>query len=186
MNASNFVKDMVKDPISKTEEISKDTGNKYLKTSIFMIALWMVAKLVYSILSYSKYSTFGKNVLSSIKMTIAPLCIVLALYLIILALNKKNKKPLSTVISVVATAHTPIILASVVNLLYFIDSGMYKITNPVNRLETFITIIFSYFAVKNIFEEDTELASFKKFVLVELIYIGVAFIFSFMGITMYI
>ena len=63
---------------------------------------------------------------------------------------------------------------------------MYKITTPVSMLATFITIILSYFAMKDIFEEETELGTLKKFVIVEAIYFGIAIIFSFLGISLYL
>ena len=186
MNAKNFVKDMVKDPISKTSEITKDKDNKYLKTSIFMVIVWMLAEFVFSALSYSKYSSFGRNVLSIIKSTLSPLCIVLALTLIIFVLNKKHKKSLTTVLSTVVTVYIPMIIASIVHLLYLIDYQMAKITTPVTMLATFITIVLSYFAMEDIFEEETELGAFKKFVLVEVIYFAVAIVVSFLGISMYL
>ena len=186
MNATNFVKEMVKDPISKTEEISKDTDNKYLKTSVFMVIVWMAAELLYSVLYRVKYSFTSRSFLSILKATLSPLCIILALTLIIFILNKKHKKSLTTVLSTVVTAYIPMCISSIIHLLTLIDSGMYKITTPVSTLATFITIILSYFAVKDIFEEETELGNFKKFVLVELIYFGVAIVISFLGISMYI
>ena len=186
MNATNFVKEMVKDPLSKTEEIAQDTENKYLKTSIFMVIVWMAAELIYEIIYKIKYSYSGRTILGMDKTTLAPLCIVLALTLIIFILNKKKKKSLTTVLSTVVTAYIPMCIASIICLLNLIDSGMYKITTPVSALATFITIILSYFAVKDIFEEETELKTFKKFVLVELIYFGVAIVVSFLGISMYL
>lgn len=186
MNARNFMKDMVKDPISKTSEISKDEDNKFLKTSLFMVIVWMLAKLLYSTLAYSKFSSFGRNILSIIKSTISPLCIVLTLTLIIFVLNKKHKKSLTTVLSTVVTVYMPMVVASLVNLLYLIDYQMVKVTTPVTTLATFITVVLSYFAMKDIFEEETELESFKKFVLVEVIYFAVAIVISFLGISMYL
>lgn len=186
MNAKNFVKDMVKDPISKTSEITKDKDNKYLKTSIFMVIVWMLVEFIFSAVSYSKYSSFGRTILSIIKNTLSPLCIVLALTLIIFVLNKKHKKSLTTVLSTVVTVYTPMIIASIVNLLYLIDYQMAKITTPVTMLATFITIVLSYFAMEDIFEEETELGTFKKFVLVEVIYFAVAIVVSFLGISMYL
>lgn len=186
LNAKNFVKDMVKDPISKTTEVSKDSENKFLKTSIFIVIVWMAAKFLYSTLSYSKYSSFGRNVLSILKSTLSPLCIILALTLIIFILNKKHKKSLTTVLSTVVTVYSPMVIASVIHLLYLIDYNMAKITTPVTTLASFITVVLSYFAMKDIFEEETELETFKKFVLVEVIYFVTAIIVSLLGISMYI
>lgn len=186
MNATNFVKEMVKDPLSKTEEIAKDTDNKYLKTSIFMIIVWMAAKLIYEIIYKVKYSYIGRSFLGIIKTTLSPLCIIFALALIIFILNKKHKKSLTAVLSTVVTAYIPMCIASIISLLNLIDSGMYKITTPVSTLARFITVILSYFAIKDIFEEETELGTFKKFVLVELIFLGVSILVSFLGISMYI
>lgn len=186
LNAKNFVKDMVKDPIGKTTEVSKDSENKFLKTSIFIVIVWMAAKFLYSTLSYSKYSSFGRNVLSILKSTLSPLCIILALTLIIFILNKKHKKSLTTVLSTVVTVYSPMVIASVIHLLYLIDYNMAKITTPVTTLASFITVVLSYFAMKDIFEEETELETFKKFVLVEVIYFVTAIIVSLLGISMYI
>ncbi len=186
MNAKNFMKDMVKDPISKTSEIAKDKESKFLKTSVFLVLVWMVVEFVHAALSYSKYSSFGRNLLSILKTTLSPLCIVLVLTLIIFVVNKKHKKSLTTVLSTVVTVYLPMVVASLVNLLNLIDYDMYKITTPVSMLATFVTVVLSYFAMKDIFEEETELGTFKKFVLVEVIYFAVAIVVSFLGISMYL
>lgn len=188
MNAKNFMKDMVKDPISKTAEISKDKDNKYLKTSVFLVLVWMVVELVKALFSYGSFaSLFGfRTILSIIKTTLSPLCIVLTLTLIIFILNKKNKKSLTAVLSTVVTVYIPMVVSSLVSLLYLIDYQMGKITTPVSMLATFVTVILSYFAMRDLFEEETELGTFKKFVLVEAIYYGVAIVFSFLGISLYL
>lgn len=186
LNTRNFVKDMIKDPISKAEEVSKNTDNKFLKTSIFILIIWMAIKLLYSLLSYSKYLTFGENLLYIIKSILSPLFIVLSLTVIIFMLNKKHKKSLPTVLSTVITIYTPMVVAAALHLLYLIDYNMIKIITPITTLASFITVVLSYFAMKDIFEEETELGTFKKFVLVEAIYFVVAVIVSFLGISMYI
>ncbi len=186
LNTKNFVKDMIKDPISKTTEISKDSDNKFLKTSIFIVIVWMAAKFLFSVLSYRKYNSFGRNVLSILKSTLSPACIVLVLTLIIFIVNKKHKKSLTTILSTVVTVYSPMVVASVLHLLNLIDYNMAKLTTPVTTLASFITIVLSYFAMKDIFQEETELATFKKFVLVELIYFAVAIVVSLLGISMYI
>ncbi len=186
LNTKNFVKDMIKDPISKTTEISKDSDNKFLKTSIFIVIVWMAAKFLFSVLSYRKYNSFGRNVLSILKSTLSPACIVLVLTLIIFIVNKKHKKSLTTILSTVVTVYSPMVVASVLHLLNLIDYNMAKLTTPVTTLASFITIVLSYFAMKDVFQEETELATFKKFVLVELIYFAVAIVVSLLGISMYI
>ena len=121
LNTKNFVKDMIKDPISKTTEISKDSDNKFLKTSIFIVIIWMAAEFLFSVLSYRKYNSFGRNVLSILKSTLSPACIVLALTLIIFIVNKKHKKSLTTILSTVVTVYSPMVVASVLYLLNLID-----------------------------------------------------------------
>lgn len=185
-NTKNFMKDMVKDPISKTAEITKDKDNKYLKTSVFLVIIWMAVEFIYAAFSYSKYSSFGRNILSILKSTLSPLCIVLALTLTIFMINKKHKKSLTTVLSTVVTVYLPMIISSLVHLLYLIDYQMAIITNPVSMLATFITVVLSYFAMRDLFEEDTELGTFKKFVLVEATYFAIAIIMSFLGISLYL
>jgi len=185
MNAKNFVKDMVKDPISKTSEIAKDKENSFLKTSIFILFAWVLVNCTYYALSLGKYIFSGYGFKGLIITALSPLCIILGLSLIVFILNKKNKKSLTTVISTMVSAYLPTIVASIISLLNLINSNVYKITSPISMIATFITVILSYFAIKDIFEEETELGTFKKFVLVQVIYFAVAFVVSYFGISMY-
>ena len=75
----------------------------------------------------------------------------------------------------------PVIISALISLINLLSSSAYKITSPISSLCSAISIVLTYFAVKFVFNKKDEEA-IKTFVLVEVIYIVVAFILSFIGI----
>ena len=95
--------------------------------------------------------------------------------------NKEKKKSLTTMITAVTVAQIPVIISALISLINLLSSSAYKITSPISSLCSAISIVLTYFAVKFVFNKKDEEA-IKTFVLVEVIYIVVAFILSFIGI----
>ena len=92
------------------------------------------------------------------------------------------KKSLTTMITAVTVAQIPVIISALISLINLLSSSAYKITSPISSLCSAISIVLTYFAVKFVFNKKDEEA-IKTFVLVEVIYIVVAFILSFIGIN---
>ncbi len=182
--AKNFVVEMFRNPLEKINEISKDSSNKNFKTAIVIIAIWTIIVLVKSISTLSKYREVWDNVLIVIKTTVAPILEIIVLSVIAFIMNNKAKKSLITVLTTVATAYVPVILASIVSLLTLISYSAYKITAPISSLGAIITIVLTYFGMKDLFEEKENSVFIKKFVIIEAIYILVAFIVSYLGISL--
>lgn len=181
--AKSFIGEMIKEPIEKIKEIANDESNKYFKTSIILVIVWMVAALLGTIsFKYFSWSTFGNTLLSYIKTILSPLIEVVAMGAIIFVLNKKSKKSLITVLTTVVTAELPVIIARVISLLTIISSNISPITSKVSSLAYIISTIFMYFAVKDLFGEEDEKEGFKKFFVVETVYIVVAFVIHYLGI----
>ena len=94
--ATGFVSSMFKDPFGTLKQIVNDNTNKYLKTAIIFVIIWMIAILIsklfsVSISSFSVKIAFSR-VLSIIKAVIAPLVGVVVFSGIVYFMNKENKK----------------------------------------------------------------------------------------------
>lgn len=181
--AKGFILEMVKNPLEKIKEIVNDSTNKYFKTAIILVIVWMVAALFGRIsFKYFSWSSFGSTLLSYIKTILAPLFSVIAMSVIIFIINKKSKKSLITVLTTVVTAKLPVIIAEVISLLTIISSNISPITSKIETFGGIISTIFMYFAVKDLFDIEDEKTGFNKFVVVEAIYIVVAFVIRYLGI----
>ena len=186
--ATGFVSSMFKDPFGTLKQIVNDNTNKYLKTAIIFVIVWMVAILIsklfsVSISSFSVKIAFSK-VSSIIKAVIAPLVGVVVFSGIVYFMNKENKKSITTILTAVVTAKIPVIVASIVSLLTIIDSKISLITSPFASLCNVISIVLIYFATKTIFGEEQNSKFFKKFVKIEAIYYVVYIVVSLLGIYM--
>ena len=181
--AKGFILEMVKNPLGKIKEIVNDSTNKYFKTAIILVIVWMAAALLGRIsFKYFSWSSFGSTLLSYIKTILAPLVSVIAMSAIIFIINKKSKKSLITVLTTVVTVNLPVIVAEVISLLTIISSNISPITSKIETFGGIISTIFMYFAVKDLFDIEDEKAGFNKFVVVEAIYIVVAFVIRYLGI----
>ena len=179
-----FIKEMFTNPLEKIKNIVDDSNNKFFKNAVILVIIWIAAILIKELFDSSylwKYGVF-KNILGIIKSVIAPVVGILAMSIIMLVLNKQSKKSLSNIISAVTAAKLPLVIASVVNLLTIIGSSITAFTNPFYKLCNVISAIFMYFAAKNIFEEKENSKFIKKFMLIELIYYIVYFVFTYLGI----
>ena len=181
--AKGFILEMVKNPLEKIKEIVNDSTNKYFKTAIILVIVWMVAALLGRIsFKYFSWSSFGSTLLSYIKTILAPLVSVIAMSAIIFIINKKSNKSLITVLTTVVTAKLPVIIAEVISLLTIISSNISPITSKIETFGGILSTIFMYFAVKDLFDIEDEKTGFNKFVVVEAIYIVVAFVIRYLGI----
>ena len=181
--AKGFIGEMIKNPIEKIKEIANDESNKYFKTSIILVIVWMCAALLGSIsFKYFSWSSFGRTLLNYIKTILAPLVSVIAMGVIIFIINKNNKKSLITVLTTVITSKLPVIIARIVSLLTIISPNISTITSKVSTLGSVISNIFMYFAIKDLFDVEDEKEGFNKFFIIETIYIVVAFVIYYLGI----
>ena len=182
--AQGFIGEMIKDPLGKINEIANDESNKYFKTAIVLVIVWMVVSLLGVIsFKYFSFKTLGSTLLSYIKTILAPLVSVIAMAVVIFLLNKKSKKSLITVLTTVVTVKLPVIIAKVISLLTIISFKVATITSKVSSLASVISTVFMYFAIKDLFDEEDENSAFKTFLVVETIYIVVAFVVGYLEIN---
>lgn len=181
--AKGFIGEMIKNPLGKINEIANDASSKYFKTAIILVIVWMVVSLLEVIsFKYFSFRTLGSTLLSYIKTILAPLVSVVVMAVIIFLFNNKSKKSLITVLTTVVTANLPIIIGDVIGLLTIISSNISPITTKVSSLAYIISVAFMYFSIKALCGEEDESSAFNKFLVIEALYIAVAFIVRYLGI----
>lgn len=185
---TGFVKSMFKDPFGTIKQIAEDSSNKYFKTAIILVVLWMIVELIdilfagYYLSSSMSIRFAFKQILSIIKVAVAPALTIIVLSAITYFMNKENKKSLITNITAITTAKIPVIIANAVSLLTIISTDIGKITRPFASLCGVITTVLTYFTIKNLFGEEQNSKFFKKFVIVEALFYVAYFVISFLGI----
>lgn len=185
LETKGFLTEMIKNPLGKIKEVATKNDSKFLKYVIIIIAIWCVAELIYESFTLNSlwgFSHIGTSILSVIISAITPILSVLIMSIIVYILNKNNRKNITTVFSAITTASIPLVVASIIRLLNLINSRIGLITSPFSKLCNIISIILSYFAIKNIFGIEKNSEFIKKFVIIQFIYYIVYIILSLLGI----
>lgn len=166
-----FLKEMFSNPFEALKNVAEEKENVFSKVIILMI-LWLALSLISGVImliKYGRYSNIGGNVLDFISYILHPVLYVLVPSIIILIMNKQNKKSLVTIISTLTIAGVPVILDLVVNIVSLLVNGISIITGPVSTVLSTLALILSYFGMKYIFEEDEDSKFIKKYVVIRLI-----------------
>lgn len=193
--AKSYFSRFFKEPIKTIGEIAHDKSNAFFKTAIVLFVVWVLVSVVVAIFSMISsvfslgFSYFFEylfrnivtNIFNIIKSVINPILIVAILSAVIYFTNK-NKKSFLTTVTTVMAAKIPVVLAEVVSLLTIIP-GSYRITSPVNGLLGLLSTVFTFFAIKELNDEEGNDSAFKKFLVVEGIYYIVKFVLSFLTLS---
>lgn len=180
-----FLIEMFKNPLEKIKQVANDKENSFFKTAIILVIIWTVVVFVdstYSTIHYWGFSRVFKNILDVLKDILAPAIGILVYALIVLVLNKKSKKSLTTIISTVTITQIPLIISEIVSLLTIISSNIIDITIPFAKVCSIISIILGYFGFKYLFEEEEDKVFIKKYALIQIIYYVAYIVIKLLGI----
>ncbi|MBQ2938337.1 MAG: hypothetical protein IJE05_05640 [Clostridia bacterium] len=184
LETKGFIKELFTDPLGKMKAIAEDNSNKFLKNALIVVIIWMAAVLIKQIFgttSLWKYYGF-KQFINIILTTISPAVGIIVMSVIIMIVNKENKKSLTQLITCITTARLPLAIAGVVSLLTLINSSISAFTTPFSKLCSVISILLTYFVAKDIFAEKENSKFIKKFVIIEGIYYIAYFVLTYLGI----
>lgn len=184
LETKGFVKELFTDPLGKIKAIAEDNSNKFLKNALIVVIIWMAAVLIKQIFgttSLWKYYGF-KQLINIILTTISPAVGIIVMSVIIMIFNKENKKSLTQLITCITTARLPLAIASIVSLLTLINSSISAFTNPFSKFCSAISIVLTYFVVKDVLGEKENSKFIKKFIIIEGVYCIAYFVLSYLGI----
>lgn len=178
-----FIKELLKNPLGKINEIANDKSNKFFKTSIVLVIIWTVIELVSGLDTlFSGWGKWYQNILDFIKGGVSPIVSILTTSLILFWLNHKQKKSLTTYITTIATVKLPIIVANLVGLLTLISYKALIVTTIVYTYAELISTVLLFFAIKSLTNEENEKNAFRKFAIFEAIWIAASFLISLLDI----
>lgn len=183
--AKGFIIEMFKNPLEKLKEVASDNSAKFFKTAIFLVLVWTIVEFIgssYSTIYYWGFSRIFKNILSVLKEILAPAIGILVYSLIVLVLNKKNKKSLPTIISTVTITKLPIIISTAASLLTLISSNISMVTVPFAKICSAVAVVLGYFGFKNLFGEEDDKVFIKKYVLIQIAYYVAYIVIKLLGI----
>lgn len=187
-NAKNFIIKMFREPLGTIQEIANDETNKFLKTALFILVIWILAvflKSTYATIYYWGFDRVWNNILSVLKAVLAPGIGIIVYSVIVLILNKENKKSLITNITTLTISQLPSMIASIVLLLNLFSKKIIHITSYFSNLCSILTVVLTYFALKALFAKESNKEFFKKYVIIQLIFFVCAIIISFFEINIY-
>lgn len=171
-----FIAEMFSNPISAVKRVATGEENVLFKAIIIMI-VYIVAsfasQLVYTI-KYGSFRGIGSNIISLVVSIIHPLIYILVPAVIIMILNKENKKALTTVISTLVVTAVPVVINSVIDIVENLVTGISIVTSPFSTMFSAISIILTYFGMKDLFGVEENESFIKKYAIIKLV---AAFVF---------
>lgn len=186
IETKGFIIQMFKNPINKMQEIVNKNNGKYLTYAIIILAIWVTAEIVRKSFSFKHIwglSNVSSALISIVVSGVTPIISILVLSFIISAINRRNKKHLTTIITIVIAASIPLVLASVISLLTIYSIRVSIVTVPFTKICSIMSIVFMYFATKSILEIEKDSECIKKFIKIEIIYYIVYIVLSLLNIN---
>ena len=185
---TGFITEMVKKPLERLKEIATDKEHKDFKYAIVLAIVWIIVSGILhiatkypSIDNFFAYN-FTKHFLALIKAMIAPVLAIIVMSIIVFVINKNNKKSFITVLTSITAAKIPVIVADVIGILYLISSSISRLLNPFTMFCSAISIVFTFFAIKALCEEENNTKFLKTFIIIEAIYYVVYLVISYLEI----
>ena len=191
----NYFSRFIKEPVTVIKEIAHDKSNSFFKTAIVLLVVWVLVSVLVAIVNlitslFSTIFNFGfeyvfqtifRNILNIVKSLIVPIISVAVLSASIYVTNSKHKKSFLTTAVTVMAAKIPVILAEIISILTIIPYAS-RITSPVSELLGLVSTVLTFFAIKELNDEESNDGAVKKFLIVEGIYYIVKFVLSFLTI----
>lgn len=165
-----FLKEMLANPFATIKKIATGEEN-ILKKAVMIMIVFILAEVIYKIISlikYGKYSGLGDNLLGLVAAFLNPIFYIVVPAIVILMMNKTNKKSLITVICTLIATRIPVVINSVIDIVEALISGITIISSPISSALSAVSMVLMYFGMRSLFEEENE-TFVKKFVIIELI-----------------
>ena len=188
----SFIVSFYTNPLGTLKQIIEENSDKYLKHTIIILIIWVVAAIItrsgiiFNNITWDFGYIFGslfKNTIDVFKSMIEPILSVLTVSIILFLFKKYNRKKLTTIITAVTTAYIPVAISQVAKILLIISSDVDKLTNTFGQFCSAITIILTYFVAKDVLGIEKHSEFIKKFLIIEAIHYAVYFLLLFLGIN---
>jgi cytochrome bd-type quinol oxidase subunit 2 len=152
-----FLKEMLVAPFEGVEEIAKGEKDVF-KKALLLLIIDIAAALIVALIGAFKYSygSIGSKLWDLVEAVLYPILAVVVPAIIILIMNKNNKKTLTTVLSTLIVAEIPSIVATVIDIIETIFPKIYLISSPVSTTLYAVSLILTFFGMRTLFGEEKE------------------------------
>ena len=156
-----FIQEMIVSPFERVEKIANGEEDAFKKAILLIIDI--VASLIVALISAFKYSygSIGGKLWDLIIAGISPIVAILVPAILILIINKANKKSLTTVSATLVVASLPSIVASVIDVIESLLPRIYLISSPISTALYAMTTVLTFFGMRTLFGEEKEGFLFK-------------------------
>lgn len=185
---TGFITEMIKKPLERLKEIAEDKEHKDFKYAIVLAIVWIIVSAIlhiatryHSIDNFFAYN-FTNHFLTLLKAMVAPILGIIVMSIIVFTINKNNKKSFITVLTSITAARIPVIVADIIGILYLISSSISRLLTPFSAFCSAISIVFTFFAIKALCEEENNTKFLKTFIIIEAIYYVAYLIISYLEI----
>lgn len=161
-----FIKGMCVEPFETVKSVA--TGEQEVfKRALILVIIHCAITFLISIFGYH-FGNILEKLLDLVLDTLAPIITVLVPTIMILIMNKNNKKSATTIISTLVVARIPALISSAVSLIRTIIPKIALIASPISSTLSAIAIILTFYGMKTLFDEDKQ-AFLPKYAVIELV-----------------
>lgn len=179
-----FLKEMFSNPFQAVRRVAEDEENVLSKVIVLMI-VWIAASVISGVISlmrYGKYSSIWNNITDFVSYILNPVFYIVVPAIIILIMNKQNKKSLITIISTLTISAVPTIINRIIDVVEGLVSGITIVSSPISTMFSAIALILTYFGMKDLFGEKEDKAFIKKYAIIKVLAAFVLVILGRIGI----
>lgn len=179
-----FLAEMLSAPVSVVKKVASGEENILVKAIIIMIVFIIASfatQLVY-VIRYGGFRGIGSNLITLVVSIINPLLFIIVPALVVMIMNRENKKSLTTVISTLVVAAVPNVINEIIDVIESIFTNITIISSPISTMFSAIAIVLTYFGTKELFGKEEEENFIKKFAIIKLIAAFVLVILARIGI----
>ena len=166
--------EMFSNPFEAIRKVASEEENVLPKVVILMI-IYIAASVAYQIISTMKY---GFNFMYLVASVLHPILFIAAPAILVLILNRKNKKSLITIISTLVVTSIPVIVTELISIINILVGGLSTITSPISTMLSAVAIVLTYFGMKDLFGEEDNSKFIKTYAIIKLL---AAFILLILG-----
>lgn len=190
----NFFKNFFKTPYDEIKNVAKSPKSYFIIILVSFIT-WIVVELIGGIINivdnmvngwYSNIFMYFKNSFSDILdlfiSILSPAIIIASISLIIYLFMKNKKKNYMTIASTLIVAYIPVISASIISLLGYINYNVAKLTNTYSSFCSVVTAVLTYFAIKALYSEEDDNKATITYLITMGIYFGFVLVLKLFGL----
>ena len=165
-----LLKEMFSNPFEAVRRVATEEENVF-KKAIFIMIVFIIASAAYSIISvvkYGKYSGVLDNIMDIVSGVLYPIFFVLAPAIVVLILNKQNKKSLTTIISTITIASVPVVINYLIDIVEILVSGISIVTGPISTGLSAVATVLTYFGIKDLMGVEEHKDFIKKYLIIKI------------------